>query len=424
VALPALRIPGSEGKELAMIEGPGETIAIIGAGLAGLAMALSLQDKGISCVLVGPSAGPADLRTTALLEGSVTALDALGVWKEARALAAPLQVMSIVDATARLVRARPVSFDARELGLEAFGWNIANRDLSTILSAAVARSTRIERLDTRVSGIVCRGDGVELSLQGGRALFARLLIAADGRESAARTAAGIGTRRWRYPQVALTANLAHSRPHRFVSTEFHGEGGPCTLVPLPGERSSVVCVVREDEAKDFAAFDAQNLALELERRCHSLLGQMRIEGPWSTWPMEGLAAERMAARRVALVGEAGHVFPPIGAQGLNLTLRDVAALATAVEGQADAGSDDVTGRYADMRRADVGTRTAAVDLMNRSLLSDFIPVQLARSAGLYALERVAPLRRLAMREGLAPGFQGPVSSRQRGTRRARVERDA
>jgi 2-octaprenyl-6-methoxyphenol hydroxylase len=261
-------------------------------------------------------------------------------------------------------------------------------------------------------------------LEGGRVLFARLLIAADGRESAARTAAGIGTRRWRYPQVALTANLAHSRPHRFVSTEFHGEGGPCTLVPLPGERSSVVCVVREDEAKDLAAFDAQSLALELERRCHSLLGHMRIEGSWSTWPMEGLAAQRMAARRVALVGEAGHVFPPIGAQGLNLTLRDVAALATAVEGQADAGSDDVTGRYADMRRADVETRTAAVDLMNRSLLSDFIPVQLARSAGLYALERVAPLRRLAMREGLAPGFQGPVSNRQGDTRRGRVGRDA
>jgi 2-octaprenyl-6-methoxyphenol hydroxylase len=138
--LSALRIFDSEGKEVAMIEGPSETIAIIGAGLAGLAMALSLQDKGISCLLVGPSAGPADLRTTALLEGSVAALDGLGVWKEARALAAPLQVMSIVDATDRLVRARPVSFDARELGLEAFGWNIANRDLNTILSAAVARS--------------------------------------------------------------------------------------------------------------------------------------------------------------------------------------------------------------------------------------------------------------------------------------------
>jgi 2-octaprenyl-6-methoxyphenol hydroxylase len=212
--------------------------------------------------------------------------------------------------------------------------------------------------------------------------------------------------------MALTANLAHSRPHNFVSTEFHGEGGPCTLVPLPGNRSSIVCVMREAEAMSLSDLGAGQLALELERRSHSLLGRMTVEGPWSTWPMGGLSAERMAARRVALVGEAGHVFPPIGAQGFNLTLRDVAELAAALEGQADPGSDPVLIRYADARRIDVGTRTAAVDLMNRSLLSDFLPIQLARSAGLYMLGRVAGLRRFAMREGLAPGFHAPLGERQ------------
>jgi 2-octaprenyl-6-methoxyphenol hydroxylase len=380
-------------------------VAIVGAGLAGLAMALALEERGVSSLLIGPPAGPGDTRTTALLQGSIKTLQTLAVWDEARALAAPLRVMSIVDATQRLVRARPVSFEASELGLDAFGWNIANADLAAILSTAVARSSRVERIAGHVAGISCRPDSVLLDVDDGRTMRARLVIAADGRESAARAAAGIDIRSWRYPQAALTANLVHSRPHRFVSTEFHGEGGPCTLVPLPGDRSSIVCVVREPEARGIAALDAEALALEFERRCQSLLGRMRIDGSWSTWPIGGLSAERMAARRVALIGEAGHAFPPIGAQGFNLTLRDVSSLAGEIEGHADPGSEEVLARYAAARRADVGMRTAAVDLMNRSLLSDFLPVQLARSAGLYALGRFGGLRRLAMREGLAPGFK-------------------
>jgi 2-octaprenyl-6-methoxyphenol hydroxylase len=161
-------------------------------------------------------------------------------------------------------------------------------------------------------------------------------------------------------------------------------------------------VVAPDEAERLAAMEDVALALELERRSHSLLGRLTIEGPRSFWPLAGLSAQRLAANRVALIGETAHMFPPIGAQGFNLTIRDILALADHVMGSADPGAPALLARYEAARRSDVTMRTAAVDLLNRSLLSEFLPVQLARSAGLYLLERAAPIRRQAMRQGLAP----------------------
>jgi 2-octaprenyl-6-methoxyphenol hydroxylase len=164
-------------------------------------------------------------------------------------------------------------------------------------------------------------------------------------------------------------------------------------------------MVRREDGERLAALAPEMLARDVERRVHSRLGRMEIDGDLSVWPMRGLSADRMAARRVALIGEAGHVFPPIGAQGFNLTMRDVASLATVVSGTADPGAHDVIARYGDSRRGDVASRTAMVDAMNRSLLSDFLPVQVARSAGFLALDRIPALRRLAMRQGLAPADQ-------------------
>jgi 2-octaprenyl-6-methoxyphenol hydroxylase len=378
------------------------TIAIVGAGLAGLAAAALLASSGRPVVLVGPPFPPGDTRTTALLDGSIQLLDAAGLWEEARPFAAPLRTMSIVDATSRLVRALPVSFEAGSVGLDAFGWNIPNADLARTIEAHLTGMPNVVRRTESVHDLRPGLDDVALSLSDGTSLSALLVVAADGRNSMVREAAGLSTRTWSYPQVALALNLRHARPHRDTSTEFHTEGGPMTLVPLPGRRSSLVGVVPPSEAERLAGLDEAEFALDIERRCHSLLGRFELDGPRSFWPLSGLASESLTRGRVALIGEAAHVMPPIGAQGFNLTMRDIAALRDATGRGADPGAPSVLSSYEAQRRLDVGTRTAAVDALNRSLLSDFLPVQVGRGLGLYLLDRVAPLRRQAIRLGLAP----------------------
>jgi 2-octaprenyl-6-methoxyphenol hydroxylase len=198
--------------------------------------------------------------------------------------------------------------------------------------------------------------------------------------------------------------FSHRREHGDASTEFHTRKGPCTLVPLPGRRSSLVWLLDPTEADKVAGLDAAAFALRVEQRTHSLLGAMTLAGPRGRVPMGGLSVERFAAARMALVGEAAHVFPPIGAQGLNLGLRDVAALCEAVQHAGDPGDAATMARYDAARRTDVRLRTGAVDALNRTLLTDLLPADLLRGAGLLALSRIGPLRRLAMRQGLAGGM--------------------
>jgi 2-octaprenyl-6-methoxyphenol hydroxylase len=235
------------------------------------------------------------------------------------------------------------------------------------------------------------------------------VVGADGRKSICRAAAGIETERHSYPQAALTLNLAHTRPHKGVSTEFHTASGPFTLVPLPGLRSSLVCVVAPDEAERLADLDAETLSAEIERRAHSILGKITVEDGRGLFPLGVETAQSFARNRIALVGEAGHIIPPIGAQGLNLGLRDAATISELVvearRDGGDVGSADVLARYERLRRADVTSRALAVDALNRSLLSDFLPVQGARGFGIYLLDRIAPLRRAVMREGVEPAVQ-------------------
>ena len=209
-----------------------------------------------------------------------------------------------------------------------------------------------------------------------------------------------------YPQVAVTATLAHSRPHGDVSTEFHTKTGPFTLVPLPGERSSVVCVVSAAEAEELAALEPEAFARVMERKAHSILGRMSLVSPRGHFPLSQRTAERFARGRIALIGEAAHIIPPIGAQGLNLGIRDAATLAElasdAVRAGEDIGSASVSDAYERRRRADVASRGFAVDLFNRSLLSDLLPVAGLRGLGLWLLGQSSGLRRVVMREGVGP----------------------
>lgn len=383
-------------------------VAVVGGGPAGLMCAIALAAAGVETLLIAPAAKP-DHRTTALLASSVAALETLGVWQSCLPQAAPLKKLRLIDDTRRLFRAPEVLFEAAEIGLDAFGHNIENRHLLAALEARAAE-LHIPRIAAPALTIEPDSRGVVVGYASGRARV-RLVIGADGARSLCRAAAGISTRRRSYPQTALTLNLAHARPHDDTSTEFHTENGPFTLVPLTGQRSSLVCVVRPQTAGELAALDDAALSAEIERRAHSLFGIMTVEPGRGVFPLVIETADACGRNRIALVGEAAHVVPPIGAQGLNLGLRDGATIAEIVADarrqNIDLGAPDVLRRYEAARRADVTSRTAAVDLLNRSLLTDFIPLHGARGLALYLLDGIGPLRRALMREGVAPAASQP-----------------
>jgi len=389
-------------------------VIVVGGGPAGLTAAVALALTGIETVLVAPPA-PADARTTALLASSVTALEALGVWDLCRTDAAPLRTLRLVDDTGRLLRAPEVKFDADEIGLEAFGYNIANRHLVAALEARTAMLPALQRRNEAATDVESGDDGAIVTLASGERLMAQLVVGADGRRSLCRRAAGIPTNRHDGTQAALALSFIHSRPHHDTSTEFHTPDGPFTTVPLPGNRSSLVWVLGPGTAKRVATWDDATLSAETERRSHSILGKTTVERERGLFPLATETAERFAADRVALVGEAAHVMPPIGAQGLNLGLRDAAQIAELVAGAHDAGkdigSDALLARYDVLRRPDITTRMLAVDWLNRTLLSDFLPAQSLRGLGLYALGRIGPLRRFVMREGIAPSAAEPALMR-------------
>ncbi len=387
-----------------------ETI-VVGGGPAGLTAAIALAAGGLATALVGKRPPHPDNRTTALLGGSVTALETLGVWEFCAAQSAPLKVMRIVDDTGRLWRAPEVKFASSEIDLAAFGHNIANRDLVAALEQRAAALPNLNLIDDDAIDIAPDAEGVTVTRKNGAALRAPLVIGADGRRSLCRAAACIGVNEHAYKQVALTVCLRHSRPHHDSSTEFHTPSGPFTLVPLPGMRSSLVWVLEPHQAGDIAALDDATLAAEIERASHSILGKVELEPGRGLFPLSVVTAQKFGASRIALVGEAAHVIPPIGAQGLNLGLRDAAtigelAVAAHRDGR-DIGGDDVLAAYDKMRRGDVTTRGVAIDLFNRTLLTDFLPVQGLRGLGLYMLDKIGPLRRVVMREGIAPTSAQP-----------------
>jgi 2-octaprenyl-6-methoxyphenol hydroxylase len=384
-------------------------VAVVGGGPAGLVAALALAATGTETLLVAPPP-PADRRTTALLDGSVEVLRALGVWPSLAPEAAPLKHLRLVDATQRILRAPEVLFDSAELGLEAFGYNIENTHLRERLLAACRQAANLRIIEAAVTALELDEGGATLKLDRSEERV-RLVAAADGRKSLCRAAAGIEMRSRTLPQTAIALNLRHSRPHNDTSTEFHTESGPFTLVPLKGNRSSLVCVVGPDETEKLNSLDDRALGREVERRAYSILGKMEIDGARGVFPLTAETAERFAANRVALVGEAGHVLPPIGAQGLNLGIRDAATLAELVadvrrEGR-DPGGVVLLEEYDARRRADVRSRALVVDVANWSLMTDFLPVHAARGLGLHLAARVGFFRRALMRQGLGRSESTP-----------------
>jgi len=371
---------------------------IIGTGPVGYVSAIGFAQTGMKVALIGPADSvKRDGRTVAILDGSVQLLGRLGCWDAISPFAAPLSHMRIIDDTGSLFRAPPVTFKSSELKLDAFGYNVELADLVACLSNIASEQALITRFDSHVSELSTTADGKSAAiLASGQTLYAPVIVGADGRKSAVRAFAGIEAKEWSYPQTALTAVFKHQRDHHDISTEFHTRQGPFTLVPLPGKRSSLVWMMDPKKAERLADVSDKALTQEVEKQSQFILGAMAIDGDRGLVPMAGLNVNRYANDHVALVGEAAHVFPPIGAQGLNLGFRDVSALLAAFSSHR---GHEALATYNAARQADVKLRTAAVDVMNKSLLADHLPLDLARSIGLLTIASIPPLRRFMMKRG-------------------------
>lgn len=386
-------------------------VIVVGGGPAGLAAAIALGVEGARTALIARRAPYSDNRTTALLGGSVDMLRRLDIWRRCQHEAALLRVMRLIDDTGRLIRAPEVHFHAAEIGLDTFGYNVENRLLLVAMEDRAAELATLSRVDDDAIEIAPGTDAVTVRTRTSGLLAAPLVVGADGRRSACRESAGIAVKRRPLNQTAITFNVRHTRPHKDESTEFHTRHGQCVFVPLTGDRSSIVWVVAPGDAERLMALSDADLSVEIERQSHSILGKMTVEPGRFAFPLAIEEPDRIADRRIALVGEAAHVAPPVGAQGLNLGLRDAAALADIVADararHADLGGADTLSRYQHLRRIDIMERVLGIDIANQSLLSEFWPVHAARALAMSLIGAIGPLRRLVMREGVSPIFGLP-----------------
>ncbi len=385
-------------------------VAITGTGPAGMVAALLAAHAGLQAVLIGPAPRLDDKRTTALLAPSLDTLETLGLSDAVAEIGTPLMTMRLLDGSRRLVRAPAISFEAEEIGRSLFGLNCPNAPLNAMLKEATDHTEGLTQIESLVVEYDFSAGTPHLTLKNGQVIETKAVIAADGRNSPARDAAGIKVQRWTYPQTAAVGVVRHDKPHDFISTEFHTETGPFTFVPMPDvdghNRSSFVCALSPDTADTLKAMSRDEASLFLEKRSQHLLGALTLEQPVQLWPLEALVANAFSAKGVFLTGEAAHAFPPIGAQGLNLSIRDgsdaVDVISKALEAHEAPSSMLIASRYSARRRADVWARTFGVDALNKSLLSDNPLMQIGRAAAM-TMTRLSPnLKKGLMVAGLEP----------------------
>ncbi|WP_375597285.1 FAD-dependent monooxygenase [Devosia sp. Naph2] len=376
-------------------------IIVVGGGLTGSAAAIALARRGLHIIHLAPTAPP-DRRTSALMMPSMEFLCETGLINDPDAIGHPLAAIRIIDATPRLIRAPETLFEAKEAGSSAFGWNFANSALLSQFQIAAPAEGLTIRNDT-VTGYRREGDLGVLTLSDGQDLAAPLIVGADGKKSLIRTAAGIKAHEHQFSEAALVCDLELQRSIGETSVEFHYPHGPFTLVPAGGNRANLVWIDEEPRLKQLQAAGPEALLSAVSDRSQRLFGAVTLASPSFVFPLSTLTVEAAGKCGVALVGESAHAFPPIGAQGLNLGLRDVADLLTSVEAtdrsQPDWGQK-VSEAYARNRAPDLARTGTMVDALFRSLLAEMLPGQALRAGGLWALKLLPPLRRQAFGLGM------------------------
>lgn len=389
-------------------------IIVSGGGVAGLTAAAAFGSAGFDVLVVDPAppiterdAEGSDLRTTAFLQPARELLEFAGIWPRLAPHAADLQIMRIVDAGGPSPEPRITKdFDASDISDKPFGWNLPNWLLRREMVGRLGEMANVEfRPGTGTHGVFTRSDLAKVTLSDGTRVTARLIIAADGRNSPVREAAKIPVKTMRYGQKALAFAVTHPVPHNNVSTEIHRSGGPFTLVPLPDHESlpssAVVWMERGDEVARLAALDVTEFEAAMNERSCLLYGPLSLASRRTQWPIISQIAERMWAQRIALVAEAAHVVPPIGAQGLNMSLADMRVLLDLAQADpGNLGSDKMLQSYHRRRHLEVQARVTGIDMLNRASMLEAPALRDMRAAGLNAIYSLAPVRKTMMRLGL------------------------
>ncbi|MFP7673733.1 UbiH/UbiF family hydroxylase [Marivita sp. S0852] len=389
-------------------------IVVSGGGIAGLAAAAAFGSDGYSVLCIDPAppitdrdAEGADLRTTAFLQPARDFLDEIGLWSRLESHAMPLQVMRIIDAGGDVPEPRVTkAFNASDISDLPFGWNLPNWLLRREFVAHLeSMDTVTFRPGTGTAALFTRNAEARVTLSDGTKVRCRLVIAADGRNSPMRKAAGIGVETTRFGQKALAFAVTHPIPHENVSTEIHRTGGPFTFVPLPdldGRPSSAIVWMEEGpKAQALAALDTEAFEDAMTTRSCSLFGPLKLASRRTIWPIISQHAERLSSERLALVAEAAHVVPPIGAQGLNMSLTDLRVLRDLIrKSDGDIGSRKLLDAYHQKRIMDIRARVAGITLLNRTSMLSSRPLRDIRAKGLDALYTLKPVRKTLMQLGL------------------------
>ena len=397
-------------------------VLVVGGGMVGLTLGLTLAQANISVTVIDRTpaaevlAEPFDGRASAIAGGSQRALAAAGLWSAMAPQAEPILDIRVSDGRIG-GRASPffLHYDHSDLGRGPLGYIIENRMTRRALHGAIPDRPGLRYLaPCQLTSLDRQTGGVTATLAGGQVLRARLVVAADGRNSALREAAGIKVTKWDYPQSGIVCTVAHEQPHKGVAHEHFLSAGPFAVLPMvdgsadetgvPQHRSSIVWTERRDVVPAMMALSPHDFSAEIQRRFGNSLGDMRaIGGRWS-YPLSLLLAADVTAPQLALVGDAAHAIHPIAGQGLNLGLRDVAALAEVIVDAhrlgLDVGDAGVLQRYGRWRRLDTMMLIAATDGLNRLFSNDLPPVRLVRDLGLAAVNRLPPLKRLFMRHAM------------------------
>ncbi|MBN9593344.1 MAG: FAD-dependent monooxygenase [Alphaproteobacteria bacterium] len=381
-------------------------VIVGGGGMVGLTLAIALAKGGLQVVVCDPLRPETvldaafDGRVSALAYSSVRMFQALGLWQGLEPHAQPINDILVTDAGLD----RPASpfslhFDHREVGVP-LGHIAENRHIRAAQFAGLCDGVRLIA-PAALTALENEGGGILATLSNGDSVRARLAVAADGRASPMRDAQGIGIVGWSYPQTGIVATVEHEKPHRGVAYEHFLPSGPFAILPLPGRRSSLVWTEDTRIAPSLIAMDEDDFNTELHRRFGAHLGVAHAAGPRWSYPLKFHLARAFVRPRFALAGDSAHGIHPIAGQGLNLGLKDAAALAEVVLDAArlglDIGALDVLRRYERWRRFDAFTLAAATDGLNRLFSNDIVPLRVARDLGMGVVDRIGPLRRFFMR---------------------------
>ncbi len=394
-------------------------VLIVGGGFIGGTLAVALAGAGLSVAVVDkttPEAGldrAFDGRASAIALASRRLFEAVGLWRKMANDASPIREIRVSDNTSPLF----LHYDHTDLGDEPFGYMLENRSIRKALFEALGEIPGIYLAAPAEVANLERGPGrVEATLRGGAKIEAALAVGADGRRSATRRAAGIALTKWSYRQDGIVCTVAHERPHRGVAQERFLPGGPFAVLPLKGNRSSIVWTEREDLAPAIMALGEGEFLAELRRRFGDGLGRVSLAGPRWSYPLTLQYAQTTVARRLVLVGDAAHGMHPIAGQGMNMGLRDAAALAEVLVDAKrlglDMGQASVLEDYERRRRFDNTLMLALTDGLNRLFSNDIRPLALLRDVGLAAVHKAPPLKKVFMRHAM--GLAGDPPRLMRG----------